>query len=75
MTAVVPFIHLNSSSVLQSIMLQIAATWIENEKKELVAAKEAYMSEKCPSPNLSGDQAALMVSDAAGFLYQHFLSS
>lgn len=46
-------------------MLQIAATWIEQEKKDLVTAKEAYMAEKCPAPNLSGDQAALMVSDTA----------
>ncbi|XP_051237066.1 troponin I, fast skeletal muscle-like [Dicentrarchus labrax] len=45
---------------LKSLMLQIAATWIEKEKKELVVAKQAYMAENCPSPSLSGDQAALM---------------
>ncbi|KAG7214442.1 hypothetical protein INR49_006399 [Caranx melampygus] len=48
---------------LKSIMLQIAAGWIENEKKELVVAKQAYMAETCPSPSLSGDQAALMIDD------------
>ncbi|XP_035521534.1 troponin I, fast skeletal muscle-like [Morone saxatilis] len=45
---------------LKSLMLQIAATWIEQEKKELVVAKQAYMAEHCPSPALSGDQATLM---------------
>lgn len=49
-------------SVLQSLMLQIAQSWIENEKKELVVVKQNYMAEQCPPPNLSGDQAALMVS-------------
>nr|XP_040017531.1 troponin I, fast skeletal muscle-like [Gasterosteus aculeatus aculeatus]XP_040017532.1 troponin I, fast skeletal muscle-like [Gasterosteus aculeatus aculeatus]XP_040017533.1 troponin I, fast skeletal muscle-like [Gasterosteus aculeatus aculeatus] len=44
---------------LKSLMLQIAAGWIEQEKKELVAAKEAHMSESCPTPDLSGDMAAL----------------
>lgn len=47
--------------VLQSLILQIAMNWIEEEKKELVAAKEAYMAEHCPAPDLGGDQAALMV--------------
>lgn len=42
-------------------MLQIAASWIEQEKKDIAAAKEAYMAENCPPPDLSGDQAALMV--------------
>lgn len=42
-------------------MLQIAAGWIEQEKKELVKTKEAYMAENCPAPSLHGDQAALMV--------------
>lgn len=46
---------------LQSLILSIAATWIEQEKKDDVAAKEAYMAENCGKPNLSGDQAALMV--------------
>ncbi|AWP08076.1 putative troponin I fast skeletal muscle-like isoform 8 [Scophthalmus maximus] len=45
---------------LKSLMLQIAADWIEQEKKEVELAKEAYMAENCPSPDLSGDQAALM---------------
>ncbi|XP_071400777.1 troponin I, fast skeletal muscle-like [Centroberyx affinis] len=45
---------------LKSLMLQIAATWLENEKKELEEAKEAYMAENCPAPDLDGDQAALM---------------
>lgn len=42
-------------------MLQIAANWIEQEKKDIEEAKEAYMAENCPTPDLSGDQAALMV--------------
>lgn len=46
---------------LQSLMLQIAANWIEQEKKDIEAAKEAYMAENCPTPDLGGDQAALMV--------------
>ncbi|XP_062276480.1 troponin I, fast skeletal muscle-like [Scomber scombrus] len=45
---------------LKSLILQIAAGWIEEEKKELVLAKEAYMAENCPSPESSGDQAILM---------------
>ncbi|XP_034033215.1 troponin I, fast skeletal muscle-like [Thalassophryne amazonica] len=45
---------------LKSLMLQIAFGWMENEKKEIAAAKEAYMSEKCPAPNMSGNHAALM---------------
>ncbi|XP_068459979.1 troponin I, fast skeletal muscle-like [Clinocottus analis] len=45
---------------LKSVMLQIAATWIEQEKKEIVVAKQAYMSANCPSANTSGNQAALM---------------
>uniref|UniRef100_A0A669E732 Troponin I2, fast skeletal type n=1 Tax=Oreochromis niloticus TaxID=8128 RepID=A0A669E732_ORENI len=47
-------------SVLQSLILQIAMNWIEQEKKETDVAKEAYMAEHCPPPDLSGDQAALM---------------
>lgn len=42
-------------------MLQIAANWIEQEKKDIEEAKEAYMAENCPTPDVSGDQAALMV--------------
>ncbi|XP_008309886.1 troponin I, fast skeletal muscle-like [Cynoglossus semilaevis] len=45
---------------LKSLMLQIAASWIEQEKKEIEEVKEAYMAENCPPPDLSGDQAALM---------------
>ncbi|TKS73863.1 Troponin I, fast skeletal muscle [Collichthys lucidus] len=45
---------------LKSLILQIAANWIEQEKKELVIAKQAYMNENCPKPSLSGDQASLM---------------
>lgn len=48
--------------VLQSLMLQIGAGLLEQEAKETAAAKEAYMAESCPAPNLSGDQAALMVT-------------
>ncbi|XP_038561941.1 troponin I, fast skeletal muscle-like [Micropterus salmoides] len=45
---------------LKSLMLSIAANWIEQEKKDLTVAKAAYMAEHCPAPSLSGDQAALM---------------
>ncbi|XP_019934698.1 troponin I, fast skeletal muscle-like [Paralichthys olivaceus] len=45
---------------LKSLMLQIAATWIEQEKKDIEAMKEAYMAENCPSPDLNQDQATLM---------------
>ncbi|XP_075994037.1 troponin I, fast skeletal muscle-like [Genypterus blacodes] len=45
---------------LKSVMLQIAATWIEQEKKDLIEAKETYMAENCPAPDLCGDQASLM---------------
>ncbi|XP_042268554.1 troponin I, fast skeletal muscle-like [Thunnus maccoyii] len=45
---------------LKSLMLQIAAGWIEQEKKDLEVTKAAYMSEHCPKPDLSGDQAALL---------------
>lgn len=47
---------------LQSLVLQIAAKWLEQEKTDVAAAKEAYLAENCPEPELSGDQAALMVS-------------
>ena len=43
-------------------MLVIAANWIENERKEIEDAKAAYMNEMCPTPDLSGDQASLVVS-------------
>ncbi|KAM4734399.1 troponin I, fast skeletal muscle-like [Anableps anableps] len=45
---------------LKSLVLQVALTWLEKEKKEVAEAKEAYMAERCPAPDLSGDQAALM---------------
>ncbi|XP_030221467.1 troponin I, fast skeletal muscle [Gadus morhua] len=45
---------------LKSLILSIAANWIEEEKKEAIAAKENHMAENCPAPDLSGDQAALM---------------
>ncbi|CAB1414624.1 unnamed protein product [Pleuronectes platessa] len=45
---------------LKSLMLQIAARWLEQETTDLAAAKEAYMAENCPAPNLSGDQATLV---------------
>ena len=41
-------------------MLQIAANWIIQEKKDLIEAKKTYMAENCPAPTISGDQAALM---------------
>ncbi|KAL4004063.1 molecular chaperone DnaK [Sarotherodon galilaeus] len=44
---------------LKSLMLHIAANWIEQEKKDIAAAKEAYLAENCPPPDLSGDMAAL----------------
>ncbi|XP_071315900.1 troponin I, fast skeletal muscle-like [Trachinotus anak] len=45
---------------LKSVILQIALSWLEQEKKDLAAAKEAYMAEHCPAPDMVGDQAALM---------------
>ncbi|KAM4734400.1 troponin I, fast skeletal muscle-like isoform 1-T2 [Anableps anableps] len=45
---------------LKSLVLSVAATWLEKEKKEIVASKEAYMAENCPAPNLGGDHATLM---------------
>ncbi|KAM7397292.1 hypothetical protein PAMP_020276 [Pampus punctatissimus] len=48
---------------LKSLMLQIAASWIEQEKKDIEQMKEDYMAENCPAPDLSGDQAALMIED------------
>ncbi|XP_026220332.1 troponin I, fast skeletal muscle-like [Anabas testudineus] len=45
---------------LKSLILQIALNWLEQEKKDGVSAKEAYMAEHCPAPDMSGDQAALM---------------
>uniref|UniRef100_A0A3Q0S7H9 Troponin I2, fast skeletal type n=1 Tax=Amphilophus citrinellus TaxID=61819 RepID=A0A3Q0S7H9_AMPCI len=45
---------------LKSLMLQIAANLLEQEVDDIIAAKEAYIAEKCAALNLSGDQAALM---------------
>ncbi|KAM4734397.1 troponin I, fast skeletal muscle-like isoform 1-T2 [Anableps anableps] len=45
---------------LKSLMLQIATKWLEDEKKEVAAAKEAYLAENCPPSDLSGDVADLM---------------
>uniref|UniRef100_A0A8C6S825 Troponin I n=1 Tax=Neogobius melanostomus TaxID=47308 RepID=A0A8C6S825_9GOBI len=45
---------------LKSLILQIATGWLEQEKVEAAAAKEAHMNENCPAPDMSGDQAALM---------------
>uniref|UniRef100_H3BXU8 Troponin I type 2a (skeletal, fast), tandem duplicate 2 n=1 Tax=Tetraodon nigroviridis TaxID=99883 RepID=H3BXU8_TETNG len=45
---------------LKSLMLQIAANWLEQEANEIAEAKEAYLAERCPAPDLSGDQTALM---------------
>lgn len=52
-------------------MLQIAATWIAQETKDVAAAKEAYMAEHCAKPSLSGDQATLMVRNAAHLFLCH----
>lgn len=46
----------------QSLILQIAQNWLEEEKKENKKVKAAYMAEHCPSPELGGGQTALMVS-------------
>uniref|UniRef100_A0A3B5KTQ4 Troponin I2, fast skeletal type n=1 Tax=Xiphophorus couchianus TaxID=32473 RepID=A0A3B5KTQ4_9TELE len=46
--------------LLQSLVLQVAQTWLEKEKKERAEAKEAYMAENCPPSDTSGDQATLM---------------
>ncbi|XP_042268553.1 troponin I, fast skeletal muscle-like [Thunnus albacares] len=45
---------------LKSVMLQIAAGWIAQEEKDLVAAKKAYMDENCPKPTTTGDHDALV---------------
>ncbi|KAM9816001.1 troponin I, fast skeletal muscle-like [Syngnathus typhle] len=45
---------------LKSLILSIASTWIQQEKKDLVVAKQNYLSETCTRPSLSGDQATLM---------------
>ncbi|XP_029288991.1 troponin I, fast skeletal muscle-like [Cottoperca gobio] len=45
---------------LKSVILQIAASWLEQEVIDIAAAKAAYIAEKCVLPDLSGDQASLM---------------
>ncbi|XP_053175587.1 troponin I, fast skeletal muscle-like [Scomber japonicus] len=45
---------------LKSLMLQIAASWLEQEATDLAAVKEGHMEEQCPAPDLSGDHAALV---------------
>ncbi|MEQ2224243.1 hypothetical protein ILYODFUR_005510 [Ilyodon furcidens] len=45
---------------LKSLVLQVAQQWLEKEKKETAEAKEAYMAEHCPAPDMVGDQATLM---------------
>ncbi|XP_072291983.1 troponin I, fast skeletal muscle-like [Eucyclogobius newberryi] len=45
---------------LKSLMLQIAAGWLEQEAKDIAAAREAHINELCPAPDMSADQAALM---------------
>ncbi|XP_034443878.1 troponin I, fast skeletal muscle-like isoform X2 [Hippoglossus hippoglossus] len=45
---------------LKSVILQIALTWIEQEKKEKILEKENYMAEHCISPDTAGDQNTLM---------------
>ncbi|CAK6978694.1 troponin I%2C fast skeletal muscle-like isoform X1 [Scomber scombrus] len=45
---------------LKSLMLKIAANWIEQETKDLAVAKKAHLDETCAKPNLTGDQAALI---------------
>ncbi|KAK5866794.1 hypothetical protein PBY51_011341 [Eleginops maclovinus] len=45
---------------LKSLILSIAAQWIEEETAEIVATKAAYLAENAAKPDLSGDQAALM---------------
>ncbi|XP_039989829.1 troponin I, fast skeletal muscle-like [Xiphias gladius] len=52
--------HSSRKHHLKSIMLQIAANWIQQEKKSLAQAKQAYMDEQCPAPNLTGDHNALL---------------
>lgn len=42
-------------------MLQIVTKWLEVEKNAVAAAKEAYIAENCPPPDLNGDIAALVV--------------
>uniref|UniRef100_A0A8C2Z1Y0 Troponin I2, fast skeletal type n=2 Tax=Cyclopterus lumpus TaxID=8103 RepID=A0A8C2Z1Y0_CYCLU len=45
---------------LKSVILSIAQKWLDEEAKEDIAAKEAYMAENCPPADTSGDQNALM---------------
>ncbi|XP_051917297.1 troponin I, fast skeletal muscle-like [Hippocampus zosterae] len=45
---------------LKSVILSIAATWIEQEKRELAVAKQNYLAEVCAKPSFGGNQTALM---------------
>ncbi|KAM9753883.1 troponin I, fast skeletal muscle-like isoform 1-T4 [Menidia menidia] len=45
---------------LKSLVLQVAANWLEQEAKDIAASKEAHLAQNCPAPDLNGDQAALM---------------
>lgn len=58
--------YVNNIFALQSLILQIAQKWLDQEKAEDVAAKEAYMAENCPPPPMSGDQNTLMVREREG---------
>ncbi|XP_045893742.1 troponin I, fast skeletal muscle-like [Micropterus dolomieu] len=40
---------------LKSLILGIAQTWLEQETKDIAAAKAAYLAEHCPAPDLNGD--------------------
>jgi len=44
---------------LKSLMLVIAADWLEQEKKEIADNRVAYMAENAPPPDMNGDEAAL----------------
>ncbi|CAG5958568.1 unnamed protein product [Menidia menidia] len=45
---------------LRANLKQVKKEVKEEEKKDLVSSKEAYMSQNCPGPDLAGDQATLM---------------
>ncbi|KAM6973727.1 troponin I, fast skeletal muscle-like [Aplochiton taeniatus] len=45
---------------LKSLMLQIAANLLEQEGKDAIAEKEAYMTEHVPAMDLNGNQQDLM---------------
>ncbi|XP_057693584.1 troponin I, fast skeletal muscle-like [Corythoichthys intestinalis] len=45
---------------LKSLILQIAAKWLEQEASNIASTKAAHISESCPAPDLRGDQASLV---------------